>query len=413
MSNYPPDWKIANLSDLATITASNVDKKTKEGQRDVLLCNYMDVFKNSVVSSSLEFMRSTASQKEISEFSVSKGDVLLTKDSEVPEEIGIPSVVIDDIPDLVCGYHLYMIRADHSRINPEYLCWTLRSNSSRQYFYQMANGSTRFGLNLKHIEECPVAIPPLPEQKKIAEILFGVDEFIASLQRKVLALEKLNNGIMLDSFAFAAMNAMRGNYHHSDLLSISVVGDVFEVQLGKMLNKEAKKSGTQFNYLGNKNIQRWQLCLDELESMHFSDAERRKFSLVDGDLLVCEGGDAGRCCLWEGGETHIYYQKAIHRLRSKDGSCSNKYAMFYLTHCKENGLLENFISRTSIAHLTREKLMSIPIAFPSKSKQEKIVRQIDSCRLVIESLKMQISSSYDVKRSLSSDLLSGRKRVSI
>ena len=209
MSEYPSDWEITSLGDLATIKASNVDKKIKEGQRDVLLCNYMDVFKNPVVSSSLEFMKSTASEKEISEFSLSRGDVLLTKDSEVPEEIGIPSVVTDDISDLVCGYHLYMLRADYSRINPEYLCWTLRSNSARQYFYQMANGSTRFGLNLKHVEECPVALPPLPEQKKIAEILSGIDKMINKILEAIVRSETALTGIFanLDQIASSGKTA--------------------------------------------------------------------------------------------------------------------------------------------------------------------------------------------------------------
>ena len=180
-----------------------------------------------------------------------------------------------------------------------------------------------------------------------------------------------------------------------------------------MLNKEARESGIQCNYLGNKNVQRWELQLDQLESMHFSEADKKKFVLRDGDLLICEGGDAGRCCLWEGANTDIYYQKAIHRVRSKCGRCSTKYAMYYLTHCKENGLLEEFISRTSIAHLTREKLMSIPISFPCAEKQDEIVRKIDTTRSLIDSLNNKTRSAVNVKQSLSLDLLSGRKRVSV
>ena len=206
---------------------------------------------------------------------------------------------------------------------------------------------------------------------------------------------------------------MRGRCQDSDSVRTCSVGEVFEVQLGKMLNKEARESGAQYNYLGNKNIQKWELRLDQLESMHFSEADKKKFALRDGDLLMCEGGDAGRCCLWEGGGIDIYYQKAIHRIRSKCGSCSTKYAMYYLTHCKENGLLEEFVSKTSIAHLTREKLMSIPISFPSAEKQDEIVRRIDATRFLIDSLNHQIASSANVRTSLSLELLTGRNKVSI
>ena len=413
MSEYPSDWEIANLGDLATIKASNVDKKTKEGQKEVSLCNYMDVFKNPIVSNSLKFMRSTASEKEISEFSLSKGDVLLTKDSEVPEEIGIPSVVTENIPDLVCGYHLYMLRANHSRIDPGYLCWTLRSNSSRQYFYQMANGSTRFGLNLRHVEECPVALPPFPEQKKIAEILSGIDRRSNLLSKQIAKEDALFTSFqdqLLESIASTAFAPM---HRHDSQLKILPIANLFEVQLGKMLNKEAKEHGHQFQYLGNKNIQQWNPDIRHLELMHFSEDEKRKFSLRSGDLLVCEGGDAGRCCIWEETDAEIYYQKAIHRMRPRSGECTPTFMMHYLAYCKSRNLLSDFISKTSISHLTREKLLEIPIAIPSREEQSSIVEKLESQRKLIAKLFSKSKILKDIKSAVSSDLLSGRKRVTI
>ena len=97
MNNYPSDWKISPLINLVEVKASSVDKKSREGHDQIQLCNYMDVFNNVTINNSITFMQSTASAKEIKDFKLKKGDVLLTKDSEVPEEIGMPSFLNENI----------------------------------------------------------------------------------------------------------------------------------------------------------------------------------------------------------------------------------------------------------------------------------------------------------------------------
>lgn len=218
---YPSDWRIVKLGDIATISASSVDKKIRAGQKPIHFCNYMDVFQNPAVTKNLPFMESTASEKEIRDFSLFKGDILLTKDSEIPEEIGIPSVVRDDITDLICGYHLYILRPRKSQIDPEYFCWSLRSASVRKYFYQMANGSTRFGLNAKHVEECSVVLPPLPEQKKIAEILSGIDSLSSRLQELKRKKKNLFSALLIDIFDRLTSCA-----------TLTRIGDICEVKRG-------------------------------------------------------------------------------------------------------------------------------------------------------------------------------------
>ena len=110
-------WPKVSLSNLIDLRLSSVDKKTKANESGVRLCNYMDVYKNSFIHSEMEFMAATATQREIAKCSLVKGDVIITKDSEKHDDIGVPALVREDVPDLVCGYHLAILRPDQSIVD--------------------------------------------------------------------------------------------------------------------------------------------------------------------------------------------------------------------------------------------------------------------------------------------------------
>ena len=98
------NWSTYKLKDIADVRVSNVDKKTSNAETPVKLCNYMDVYLNDYVTKSIEFMAASASKSEIERFHLQAGDVIITKDSETPDDIGVPAVVTDSIDGLVCGY---------------------------------------------------------------------------------------------------------------------------------------------------------------------------------------------------------------------------------------------------------------------------------------------------------------------
>lgn len=100
------------LKRVATIRVSNVDKKVVEGDQPVRLCNYTDVYHRAVISPEQDFMPATATREQISTFRLQPGDVIITKDSETAEDIGVPAFVKAGAPDLMCGYHLAIIRPE-------------------------------------------------------------------------------------------------------------------------------------------------------------------------------------------------------------------------------------------------------------------------------------------------------------
>ena len=110
LGEIPEHWKLARLKRLANVRASNVDKLTVETQKRVLLCNYVDVYKNERITREIPFMSASATKDQIETFELKAGDVLMTKDSETPNDIGIPAYVPSELAGVVCGYHLSLIR---------------------------------------------------------------------------------------------------------------------------------------------------------------------------------------------------------------------------------------------------------------------------------------------------------------
>lgn len=112
LGEIPKHWEIKKLKFVSQITNSNVDKKTIEGQKSVKLCNYVDVYYNDYIVENLNFMLATAASEEIEKFTLKVEDVIITKDSESADDIGIPTLVVENIKDLVCGYHLSLLKGD-------------------------------------------------------------------------------------------------------------------------------------------------------------------------------------------------------------------------------------------------------------------------------------------------------------
>jgi type I restriction enzyme, S subunit len=420
------NWQIYSLAELADIRISNVDKKSKPGENSVLLCNYMNVYPNDYITANLTFMESTASSVEHTKFKVDKGDVLITKDSETPYDIGIPSVVIDEIEDLVCGYHLALIKPNRGIVNPVFLSKQLATATVSSYFSRMAAGSTRYGLSNGAIARTRVSLPSLEKQYKIAKILQTIDRTITHTEALIEKYQQIKAGLMHDLFtrgigADGKLRPPRDQapemYRESSIGWIpkewktKPIGKVFSIQLGKMLSPLAKTGKFEYSYLNNRSVHWDKVNIEGLSSMDFNTKEREKFKLIYGDLLVCEGGDVGRTAIWRDDLENCYFQKTIHRLRSLDGQVLPEFMLRFMMYAKNTGMFSNFTSQTSIAHLTREKLLTVSVFVPPVTEQEQLVKRFDS---IDQNISVEVTSLDKLKKQKSGlmyDLLTGKVQV--
>lgn len=197
MSELPHGWNEAPLGTVADIRVSNVDKKTTPGEQHVRLCNYMDVYTSDYLDDARPYMEATASSSEIARFGLQRDDVLITKDSETPDDIAIPAVVDQDVINLVCGYHLALLRPS-GLLDGTWLSKQLQQARAQRYFAKMATGSTRYGLSNASIAEFPVWLPDLLAQKKASLILRTIDEAIRKTEQVIEKLKAMKQGLLHD-----------------------------------------------------------------------------------------------------------------------------------------------------------------------------------------------------------------------
>ncbi len=199
LKHVPDHWETRRLRTVAEMRVSNVDKHAKDDELPVRLCNYVDVYKNERIKPDGEFMCATASAEEIKRFRLSRDDVLITKDSETWDDIGVPALVEDSADDLICGYHLAILRP-REEILGSYLAWTLRSNVVAHQFHIEAKGVTRFGLTHEAIQSVCIPLPTLAEQAAIVRFLDLADEqiqrYIAAKERLITLLEEQRRALI-------------------------------------------------------------------------------------------------------------------------------------------------------------------------------------------------------------------------
>ena len=175
------------LGDVSLVEISGVDKKTNDGEASVRLCNFTDVYKNWAITSSMHdsFMVASANEREIAKFSLHRGQVAVTKDSETRDDIGIPTYIADNFDDVILGYHCALITPDETQLNGKYLNAFLHTEFIHKFFSANASGSgQRYTLSIETLNTIPIYLPSLEEQERIGNIFSSIDRKI-ELNRQI------------------------------------------------------------------------------------------------------------------------------------------------------------------------------------------------------------------------------------
>jgi type I restriction enzyme S subunit len=195
----PTHWELKRLKHLADVFPSNVDKKSYEGQIAVRLCNYTDVYYNERITAELELMPATATADQIERFRLRAGDVIITKDSETADDIAVAAHVPEDLPGVVCGYHLAMVRPLPC-LSGAFAKRFFDSQFAKAQFFVSANGLTRVGLGRYELDNALVPAPPIDEQLEIVEFLdretAKIDALVAEQRRLMELLQEKRQAVI-------------------------------------------------------------------------------------------------------------------------------------------------------------------------------------------------------------------------
>jgi type I restriction enzyme, S subunit len=260
------------------------------------------------------------------------------------------------------------LRVHSEKLDAKYLWYFICSYEHE--LYRSSTGSTFPQINKTVIESIPIPLPPLETQKQIAAVLEKADQLRKDCQQMEQELNSLAQSVFIDMFGDPVTNPKGWEVKPLSLIA--------SVQLGKMLSSKSKQGENPKKYLRNANVQWRNIEVSDLLEMDFSEKEMKKFTLNDGDLLVCEGGEIGRCGIWKSQVVDCYYQKALHRVRLNQELCTPEYIQEYFFWMAERGGLISSVNEVTFKHLTAEKMNKLLIPLPSVELQNKFTKAYDS-----------------------------------
>ena len=239
----PSHWGTHKIRHVVELLVSNVDKIFSEKEVPVKLCNYTDVYKNERITEKLKFMKASASKEEIIKFKIRVGDVIITKDSESWNDIGIPSLVVYEEDNLLCGYHLAILHPKKI-LNGNFLLRLLQDKNLSYQFHILANGVTRYGLSHNSIKDIRIIVPPIPEQHQIARYLdwktSQISKFIKA-KKRLIELLKEQKQVIINDAVTGKIDVRTGKpypkYKNSVVEWLGVVPEEWEVRKVKNISK--------------------------------------------------------------------------------------------------------------------------------------------------------------------------------
>ena len=375
-------------------------------------------------------MPATASPSEIERFALHAGDVVITKDSETPDDIGVPAVVVEDIDGLVCGYHLALIRPK-ADIHPIFLAKQLASAPTVRYFAANATGSTRFGLAIGTIEKLDVPTPPPEEQAKIAEVLSTVDRAIEETEALIRKQQRIKTGLMQDLLTCGIDDHGNLRSEQTHKFKDSPLGRTpveWEVTtLGAMLKRvggylQTGPFGSQLHaheyvhegipVIMPQDILNGQISTSVIARIPERRAnELHRHRLLQNDIVFSRRGDLSRAAGIGEREAGWICGTGCFLLRvSPDAIDSTWLANVYRHHHVQRQVETNAVGST-MPSLNNAVMENLIVAFPKADEQQEIMRRCDAAADSIAATTSQLAKIRALKRGLMQDLLTGNRRV--
>ena len=307
--------------------------------------------------------------------------------------------LFEEVPVIVFGDHTRIIKyvdkpfflgADGVKV--------LRSkdeNANYKYlYYALKNAkipNTGYNRHFKWLKNIQINYPAVEKQAEIVAILDKVSSVIGKREDELSALDDLIKARFVEMF---------GDVIHNDRKwECKQFSDITTSRLGKMLDTKHQTGTCKYPYLANFNVQWFRFELGNLNEMDFNEKEREEFCLEDGDLLVCEGGEIGRCAVWHNQIKKCFFQKALHRVRCNQDIILPDYLSWWFKYnCENGGFTAIEGAKATISHLTGTKMKMLDVTVPPIELQEQfvdIIHQIDKSKAAVQKALDETQMLFD------------------
>lgn len=407
LGRLPPPWKAIRLKYAARYRVSNVDKIPAEGELPVRLCNYTDVYYHDHITPDLELMRTTATADEIKRFGLRSGDLILTKDSEEWTDIAVPALVVESEPDMVCGYHLAIVRPEPAQLDSSFLLRVLQSEAVNYQFQIAATGVTRYGLPANAIGTALLPLPPLQEQRVLAAHLDRetekIDALVAKKERLIELLEEKRSALI----SHVVTRGLDPTVPMKDS-GVGWLGQVpqdWTLKRLKFLIEEALMYGaSEVGDICEPDYPRFVRITDVKDNGDLRPETFRSlppdvaapFQLAEGDVLLARSGaTVGKSFRYRVSWGSCCFAGYLIRARVRRRRLMPEFLDYFTRTSNYWDWVRTYNIQATIQNLSAEKYANLVLAVPELSVQKQIVVHLDRETARIDTLVGKVREAID------------------
>jgi type I restriction enzyme S subunit len=389
-------WPSERLKHVADVTFSSVDKKSVDGEARVRLCNYTEVYYSNTITADMPFMEATASIDQVRSFGLRAGDVLITKDSETADDIGVAAFVPDSLDGVVCGYHLAVLRPKPERIDPKYLFWSVCGGGTRQQMTAFASGVTRYGLRFGDVGNLRLLVPEFDRQRAVVRFLDGETAHIDAIidrNESLLAVLKERRQSLIDRATVPGLAKGSENWLLRPLRKVAAGGlftDGDWIETPYITDEGIRLIQTGNIGLGVYREQGFRYVSDE------TFKELRCTEVVPGDVLISRLADpVGRACLAPDLGVRMITAVDVCILRPGPG-IDRQFLVAYLSSSAYLSLLESIARGGTRDRVSRDQLGQVEVPVPPSEEQQRIARLLRASLRSVDSLSARIGNQIEL-----------------
>ena len=299
-------------------------------------------------------------------------------------------IAVADFDGVTANTTFVLETKDESILRQRLLPFIMYTESFTEWSIKKSKGSTNPYVLFKDLADYEFELPDIGKQDELVELLWSMIDTRDAYNNLIVSIDELVKSQFIEVFGDPVENEKEW--------PVFPLSKIASSRLGKMLDKKKQTGLYQRKYLANANVQWFSFDLNDLNQMDFNEDDQQEFSLVNGDLLVCEGGEIGRCAVWREEINDCYFQKAIHRVRCNTEMILPEYlAHSFFYHSQKNGFADIVSSKATIAHLPGDKLKAMGVIVPPIELQQQFVsfvEQSDKSKFELRKTLAELTAMY-------------------
>jgi len=409
-------WIEVKLSDIGKTYSGLSNKSAKDFGYGKDYIPYLNIYNNSKVN--INFFEKVNIKKRENQNKVKYGDIFFTTSSETPDEVGMSSVLLDEVNEVYLNSFCFGFRLnDFNTLRPEFARYYFRGMGFRKQMNYLAQGSTRYNLSKVALLKYKAILPTIPEQSKIAEILTTIDDAIEQTEKIIEKYKRIKQGLLQDlltkgidengnirseathKFKDSPLGRIPVEWECKTFSQISKVRQGLQIAISE---RYLEPSGEDYylyitiDYLNNK------------KNIYYVKNPSKSVVCSKDDILMTRTGDTGTVVTGVEGAFHnnFFLVDFDRDIIEKD------YLFYYLDRKIMKDKFINYSGTTTIPDLKHKDFYKTHIVYPKdKNEQKEISKIIKSVNSKILYEKKYLEKLYSIKQGLMQDLLTGKVKV--